>query len=172
MITEIMQRIVDNVGFQLTSVDIGWIESDSFFSPFDFAGIALTSNDYILLYLLIFLMILEKAVKFYLVLLPFIILGRYKVFEKANEKGYKAFIPFYSRYVLYKTAIDKGLYCILSFIPIVNIAVHIMMCIGLSRKFELKKPFTFGLIFLFPFFLIILGFNKSEYLSMATDNDN
>ncbi|WP_294467956.1 DUF5684 domain-containing protein [uncultured Anaerofustis sp.] len=172
MITEIMQRIVDNFSFQLTSIDIGWIESDSFFAPFDFAGLASNSNEYILLIAFLVLFILDITIKFYLVLLPFIIIGRYKVFEKANEKAYKAFIPFYSRYVLYKIAMDKGLYCILSFIPIVNIAVHIMMCIGLSRKFELKKPFTFGLIFLFPFFLIILGFNKSEYLSMATDNDN
>ena len=172
MITEIMQRIVDNLGFKLTSIDIGWIESDSIFAPFNFAGIALTSNDYIFLIAFLVLFILDILIKLYLVLLPFIIIGRYKMFEKANEKGYKAFIPFYSRYVLYKTAMDKGLYCILSFIPIVHIVFHIMMCIGLSRKFELKKPFTFGLIFLFPFFLIILGFNKSEYLSMATDNDN
>ena len=38
------------------------------------------------------------------------------------------------------------------------------MCLKLSKKFDLNKAFTIGLILLFPLFLMILGFNKSKYM--------
>lgn len=163
MFIEIMQRIVDDLSFYISTIDIGWA-FEGFSAPILPSGLAVTSNEYFSLFIILLFLILNYITIVYFVLLPFIILARFKVFKKANEKGYKSFIPFYSRYILYKIGMDNGWYFIFSFIPIANIIVHILMCLKLSKKFDLNKAFTIGLILLFPLFLMILGFNKRTYM--------
>lgn len=57
---------------------------------------------------------------------------------------------------------------ILLFIPFINviaaIVLSIIQCIRLSKAFGKGVGFTFGLIFLSPIFLLILGFGNDKYI--------
>ena len=106
-----MQRIVDDLSFYISAIDIGWAFED-LSAPILPSGLAVTSNEYLSLFIMVLFIILNYMAIVYFVLLPFIILARFKVFKKANKKGYKSFIPFYSRYILYKIGMFNGWYCI------------------------------------------------------------
>lgn len=101
------------------------------------------------------------------------IIGMWKVFKKAGEKGWKYLIPIYGTAVLYKISGMSPylvfLY-ILLFIPVVNIFASIALAIiNLYQKINLMKAFkaSTGLtvaMLIVPFITyLILGFGKSEY---------
>ncbi|MCQ4794473.1 DUF5684 domain-containing protein [Anaerofustis stercorihominis] len=94
-----------------------------------------------------------------------LIIAWWRIFEKAGEAGWKALIPLYNTYILYKISMGSGWYFILLMIPFVNIAVYILMCMGLARSFGKGIGFTLGLIFLSNIFMLILGYGSSEYLN-------
>ena len=116
------------------------------------------------------------------------IIGLYKIFEKANEKGWKALIPIYNIYMLYKIfwkakyfilLLIISFICILStyfiysqelfellvFILTLILLYHqIILSIRISRSFEKNIFWSLGIVF-FPYlFLVILGFNKAKYI--------
>lgn len=101
------------------------------------------------------------------------IIGMWKVFTKAGEKGWKSIIPFYNIAILYKiSGISPYLVFIYiaMFIPILNFFAGIALSIiGLYQKINLMKAFkaSTGLtvaMIMVPFITyLILGFGKSEY---------
>lgn len=118
----------------------------------------------------------------------FVIIGCFKIFEKANEKGWKSLIPVYNIYLLYKIfwktkyfillliisfvctvptyfIYNQELYELLIFILMLNLLFHqIILSIRISRSFGKNIFWSLGIIF-FPYiFIIILGFNKSKYI--------
>ena len=117
-----------------------------------------------------------------------VIIGWYKIFEKANEKGWKALIPIYNIYLLYKIfwktkyfkllliisficifptyfIYSQELFELLIFIATLNLLYHqIILSIRISRSFEKNIFWSLGIIFLPYLFIIILGFNKSKYI--------
>jgi len=117
-----------------------------------------------------------------------IIIGFYKIFEKAKVKGWKVLIPFYNIFNLYKIfwkvkyfyiLLTISLICIiptylfysqelfelLMFILTIAILYHqIILSIRISRSFKKNIYWSLGIIY-FPYiFLMILGFNKSKYI--------
>ena len=101
------------------------------------------------------------------------IIGMWKVFTKAGEKGWKAIIPFYNIAMLYKIS-GMSPYLVFVyiglFIPIVNIVASTALAIiTLYQKVNLMKAFraSTGLtvaMLMVPFVTyLILGFGKSEY---------
>lgn len=105
------------------------------------------------------------------------IIGMWKVFTKAGEKGWKSIIPFYNIAMLYKIS-DMSPYLVFIyiglFIPILNIFASIALAIiNLYQKINLMKAFkaSTGLtvaMLMVPFITyLILGFGKSEYVGFG-----
>lgn len=104
------------------------------------------------------------------------IVGMWKVFIKAGEKGWKAIIPFYNIAILYKIS-GMSPYLVFVyiglFIPVINIfASTALAIITLYQKVNLMKAFkaSTGLtvaMLMVPFITyLILGFGKSEYFGL------
>ena len=125
----------------------------------------------------------------YVILLPFI--AAWKLFKKVGIPGWKALIPVYSEYLMFKivgmkcavllvipstvyTIFDmifsdyKKLpnYIIISVIVLVVIMtiIDVIKAIKLGKAFGKKKGFIVGLILLGPIFETILGMGKSKYI--------
>ncbi len=102
------------------------------------------------------------------------IIGMWKVFTKAGEKGWKAIIPFYNMAILYKIS-GMSPYLVFVYlgllVPFVNIIVaaaigvmSLYQVINLSKAFNKSTGFTVAII-LVPFIAyLMLGFGKSEYI--------
>ena len=141
--------------------------------------------------LLIFIVgFLAIAVVIILVLTIISIIANWNIFNKAGEKGWKAIVPFYGSYTLFKVAwkpmwfwvvlgivvVDLMLYftglrigshevILLSWIlTLVAALFYIPLSYQLSKSFGHNIGFTLGLIFLYPIFILILAFNKSKYV--------
>ncbi|MBP3602655.1 MAG: hypothetical protein J6J79_00745 [Lachnospiraceae bacterium] len=88
----------------------------------------------------------------------------WKVFEKAGKPGWACLIPFYNMYCLFDMAFGNGLFFLLLFVPCANIVFIIMLYFKLASAFGQGVGFGFGLLFLSPIFMLILGFGKAEYI--------
>ncbi len=116
------------------------------------------------------------------------ILGRWKVFTRAGEPGWKAFVPFYSEYTLFHIAwADKyfwlwlgllaaiqlargsgGLFGILGSLLALIFTAALAAVTWVSRRrlataFGKDKNFAAGLFLLGPVFMTMLGFSSAEY---------
>ncbi len=119
-----------------------------------------------------------------LLLLVVQIVAYWKIFEKAGERGWKAIIPVYSDYVLYKIAWETKPFWILmgaavitsllSRIPVVGaiisfiigilaVIIEVNCYLKLSKAFGHGGWFAVGLLLLSPVFMLILAFDNSEY---------
>jgi len=108
------------------------------------------------------------------------------IFQKAGEGGWKSFVPIYNNYITYKIswrplwfwisallfvasvvlnylAHNKVLDIIAIVIAVVSALIHMAGLYRLSKAFGHGVPFTLGLIFLHPVFILILGLGSSEY---------
>ena len=96
------------------------------------------------------------------------IIAMWKIFTKAGKPGWASLIPIYNIVVMYQIVGLNPLLIILLFIPFINviaaIVLSIIQCIRLSKAFGKGTGFTFGLIFLSPIFLLILGFGNDKYI--------
>ena len=111
----------------------------------------------------------------------------WQIFKKAGEPGWKALIPLYSTYMLYKISWKPSMFWITLLLSVIGailmslttdtiivpiiawlvyiaaIVVGIMLYHKLSKSFGHGAGFTVGLIFLWLIFLYILAFGSSEY---------
>lgn len=121
---------------------------------------------------------------FILVIAILVIVAMWKIFQKAGEPGWKAIIPFYNSYTMYKIVWDTKFFWInfglgvltgiinllppLAFIGyIVSIAtfvIEVMLLNKLAKSFGHGTGFTIGLIFLPYVFFLILGFGSDEFI--------
>lgn len=106
-----------------------------------------------------------------------VIIGQWKMFEKAGESGWKALIPIYNLYILYKIVwdtkvfwVELGLILFSYLVPLIGIIgliglflISIVLPFKVASAFGRGMGFGFGLLFLEPVFTIILGFGTSEY---------
>lgn len=118
----------------------------------------------------------------------------WQIFKKAGEKGWKALIPVYNSYIIYKISWKTSMFWIMLILDIVyavlagiNVsaqsgvlaflmyAVYIaVLVIGIISIHKLSKAFghgvgfTLGLIFLSPIFILILAFGGSQYVGNAS----
>lgn len=125
-----------------------------------------------------------------LIMYVLIAIGLWKMFEKAGEPGWKAVIPFYNFYVLFKLSwtplwfwvslggsIFTFVFSILRvgaalvsvfvvFVILVFIATLLINCIAMYKvSLAYGKPpiYTIGLIFLPYVFLMLIGLGKDKY---------
>lgn len=120
----------------------------------------------------------------------FQIIAYWKLFTKAGEPGWKSIIPVYNSYIQYKIswkpmwfwitfavlfvfellgqfgnpeAPNTALLIITSIVGLILLVINIMATVKLSRAFGHGIGYAIGLIFLWPIFILILGYGKSEY---------
>jgi hypothetical protein len=93
------------------------------------------------------------------------IVALWKVFEKAGQPGWTAIIPIYNWYILLKVAGKPGWWLILMFIPIANLVIAFIACMGVAENFGKGAGFATGLFFLCFIFFPILAFGEAQYRS-------
>ncbi len=101
----------------------------------------------------------------YTILIVIIVISLWKIFEKAGEEGWKAIVPFYNSYTLFRIAGRNGWGFLLALIPIVNVVVAVMLSLDLAKHFG--KSSAFGIVGLFLFSVVgfpMLAFGDAEYV--------
>ena len=117
-------------------------------------------------------------------------IGYRKMFQKAGEAGWKAFIPYFKDFVCFKLSWNIKVFIpflltalLFHFLPdsellvvslltlacaIINLVLHIKLDIRVAKSFG--KTTGWGvLLFFFPFVVsLILGFGKAEYIGNTT----
>jgi hypothetical protein len=101
------------------------------------------------------------------VLMIIVIIGMWKMFEKAGKPGWASLIPIYNFIVLLEIVGKPLWWIVLMFIPIVNIIIAIWVTNLLAKSFGKSEAFTVGLIFLPFVFYPILGFGSAQYKGPA-----
>jgi hypothetical protein len=105
---------------------------------------------------------------FWLALLVIVIIGGWKVFEKAGQPGWAILIPVYNVYILLKIAGRPGWWLLLYFVPLVNIVIAIVVAIDIAKAFGQSALFGFLLLFLLcGIGYLILGFGNYRYQGRA-----
>ena len=93
-----------------------------------------------------------------------VIIGKWKIYEKAGKPGWAAIVPIYSTIVLLEI-VGKPIWWIFLFlIPCVNIVFLIWTINLLSKSFGQSEGFTVGLLLLGIVFYPILAFGNYQYL--------
>ena len=108
------------------------------------------------------------ALLFWLAVMVVVIIGMWKVFEKAGQPGWAVLIPFYNAYILLRIAGRRGWWLVLYLIPLVNFVIAIIVSIDIAKAFGQSGAFGFFLLFLlgcigFP----MLGFGNYRYQGPA-----
>lgn len=99
---------------------------------------------------------------FSLLIALIIIVGGWKMFEKAGQPGWAILIPFYNVYIMLKIAGRPGWWLLLFVIPLVNIAISIVLSIDIAKSFGQGAAFGIILIFLLGGLgYLILGFGEN-----------
>lgn len=117
---------------------------------------------------------------FSLVMVVLTIIGKWKVFKKANQPGWAALIPYYNLVCLCRVAgVNEWwvlIYAlgaiVLNFIPllgslasmVVTIYFLVLLNVSLARSFSKSDEYAVGLIFLGFIFYLLLGREKEQYL--------
>ena len=99
------------------------------------------------------------------------IIGMWKVYTKAGEKGWKSIIPIYNIVILFKIS-GLSPWLILAYlagiIPFIGwfviLGLNIYQSYKLAKSFNKDIGYTFGLWLLPTIFYMILGFGKAEYV--------
>lgn len=106
-----------------------------------------------------------------LILCVFLIICMWKLFTKCGEAGWKCLIPFYNTWIQFKLFWGENcvLPFILTFVPIANLVVLIMLYVKMARSFGKSGGFAVGLIFLSIIFIPILAFGSDDYIGPDGD---
>lgn len=110
------------------------------------------------------MILLIVSLLFALAISVFMIAAMWKLFIKAGKPGWACIVPFYNNYCLFDMAFGNGWLFLLCFVPCVNFIFLIMLYFKLAKAFGQGVGFGFGLLFLSPIFVAILGFGKAEYI--------
>ena len=128
--------------------------------------------------------------------LVLIVVGRWKIFKKAGLEGWKALIPFYADYCLYRIGWETKFYwaalilsvaisivssidgekpaaCFAIMEAVLSIAAFVffvILQIRLSEKFGHGGGFAVGLVLLHPIFTLVLGLDSSFYRGNPAEN--
>ena len=103
----------------------------------------------------------------YLAILALIIIGAWKMFEKAGKPGWAALIPIYNIIVLLEIVGRPLWWIVLCLIPCVNIVIIFLVMLDLAKSFGKDVAYGVGLFFLSAIFVPILGFGQAKYVGPA-----
>jgi hypothetical protein len=89
-----------------------------------------------------------------------------KIFKKAGQDGWKAWVPIYNSWVFLEMGGQKGFWAILALVPFVNIVSVVFMAIAAYHiGLKLQKEGWFVLLYIFasPVWLIWLAVDSSKW---------
>jgi len=118
----------------------------------------------VLAFMVTFALVIAAIVLFYCVCF-------WKIFSKAGQPGWAAFIPIYNTVVLLQIVGRPVWWVVLSFIPVVNVIMGIIVFIDLAKSFGKDTMFALGLILLGPIVLPILAFGSAQYGGPSAPSD-
>lgn len=97
--------------------------------------------------------------------LALILIGWWKLFEKAGEAGWKVLIPFYNTYTFFRIAGRNGWGFLLLLIPFVSFVVWIVVSIDMAKHFGKGTAYGIFAIWLLPFIgALDLGLGDATYV--------
>ena len=113
-------------------------------------------------------------------------IGRWQMFEKMGQPGWKGFIPIYSDYVLYGSCWETAFFWValaasavcaiggadsrsllVSLAGIVAGVMEASLALRISRSFGHGILFALGLMLLNPLFVLYLGFGPDRYWGLS-----
>jgi hypothetical protein len=97
------------------------------------------------------------------------IVAVWKLFAKAGKPGWASLIPIYNTVTLLHITGRSGWWLLGFMVPFLNLFVIIRLVFDLARVFGRGVGFGFGLLFLFPIFLLILAFGDAAYVGPNGD---
>lgn len=93
------------------------------------------------------------------------VVSTWRIFVKANYKGYLALIPFYNFVILYRILDMPFWYFFLLFVPVVGWLInHVVIALRLVKAFDKDFIWNIGLIGLPFVYYPVLAFNNSVYV--------
>lgn len=104
------------------------------------------------------------------ILCIFMLIANWKIFKKAGEHGVAAIVPFWNTAVLFKLTWGKWYFMFWMCVPFVNLVIAIITIFKLAKVFGKGIGFGFGLLFLSPIFMMILGFGSAQYVGIDGQN--
>jgi hypothetical protein len=99
-----------------------------------------------------------------------VLIGAWRVFEKAGKPGWAAVVPIYNFVVLLEITGQPFWWILPIFLcwwVCLGFVFYFFVCLGLARSFGFGLGFAVGLFFLAPVFLLILGFGDYRYVGPA-----
>lgn len=87
----------------------------------------------------------------------------WKVFVKAGEAGWKSLVPIYNLIIMLRLADRPAWWCLLFFVPVINLVFMTLMHIELAKRFGKEAWFGFGLTLIPTLFFGIIAFDDSSY---------
>ena len=96
-----------------------------------------------------------------------VLVGMWKVFVKANKPGWAALVPIYNLFVLAEVGGKPSWWAILLFVPLVNLIVFVVICMGVAKNFGKNELYGIGLALLGFIFFPLLGFGTARYRKVA-----
>lgn len=100
------------------------------------------------------------------------IIGMWKVFEKANEAGWKSLIPIYNVYITLKIVGKPWWWLLLMLIPFLGIIWTFWASNLLAKSFKKDFGYTLGLVFLPFVFYPLLGFGDAHYHKLHDNSES
>lgn len=97
-----------------------------------------------------------------------LIMGRWKLFEKAGLKGWYSLIPIYNTYCMFKITFGQGWLILFLIIPFMGMIIYMVSNVYLGKRFGKGKLFCLGLSVLPHLFFAILGFEETRYQGLDT----
>jgi hypothetical protein len=88
----------------------------------------------------------------------------WKIFAKAGRPGWASLIPIYNTITMLHITGRSGWLILALLVPFWNIYIAIRLVFNLAQVFGRGIGFGFGLLFLSPIFLLILGFGDAQYV--------
>jgi len=105
---------------------------------------------------------------FMLAIMVVVILGFWKVFEKAGQPGWAAIVPIYKAYILLKIIGRPAWWLVLFMIPLVNIAIALIVALDVAKSFGQSQAFGIVMLFLLMGIgYLVLGFGNYRYIGPA-----
>jgi signal peptidase I len=106
----------------------------------------------------------------FLILVGISWVGLFKLFQKANIAGWKAFIPFYNFFEAFKLTEKPKWWTVLMIVPGVNIIMYGVLGFNLARYFGKRKSMDLLLASIMPFLYIpYLGFDSKTKFTGVED---
>lgn len=97
-------------------------------------------------------------------------LAYFKFFEKAGEKGWIGFVPFYNYYIHMKIVGRPVWWVLLLFVPVVNFFIALTIHLDLLKSFGRYSYFDQSVgVILAPFYMVYVAFSGTTYLGKATE---